>query len=282
MNATLLDFSERRELARHARVIADVQQVTSALRAPTMITGAFARDLHVFYAYGLDANRQSEDVDFAIAVRDWHAFAEIRTQLASSGSFRTSPGLDHRLYHSAGLPIDLVPFQGVETQSRKIEWPPAGEIVMDVFGFSEALAAAQSVRLPDGVDATVVSLPALALLKLVAWQDRHLRSPRKDAHDLMLIASSHLELGNAERLWNEFSTWTDDENFDYQRAGGRMLGHDIRTLVDARGAGKLATILEAQSSETVPGPLPEEMSRLDPGRARMLLAGILSGVTERR
>jgi hypothetical protein len=46
MSATLLDFSQRRELTRHARVIADVQQVTSALRAETMITGAFARDLY--------------------------------------------------------------------------------------------------------------------------------------------------------------------------------------------------------------------------------------------
>jgi len=280
MSATLLEFSNQRELKRHARVIADVQRVTSALRAPTMITGAFARDLHVFYAHGLDTNRQSEDVDFAIAVRDWNVFSEIKTRLVGSGTFRITQGRDHRLYHADGLPIDLVPFDGIETASRTIEWPPGGDVVMDVFGFTEALAAAQPVRLPDEVETMVVSLPALALLKIVAWQDRHVRSPRKDAHDLMLVASNYLELGNAARLWNEFLQWTEDEDFDYQRSGGRMLGHDMRAFLDQPGVDKLATILAAQTSETVPGRLPREMSTFDPEQARILLRAILLGLSE--
>jgi predicted nucleotidyltransferase len=149
---------------------------------------------------------------------------------------------------------------------------------MDVFGFTEALAAAETVRLSDEVETTVVSLPALALLKIFAWQDRHHRSPRKDAHDLMLVASNYLELGNAQRLWSEFLQWTEDDDFDYQRTAGRMLGHDIRQLLDEQGVDKLATILAAQSSETVPGQLPEEMSRIDTERARTLLRAILLGV----
>lgn len=39
MTTTLLDFSQRRELALHARVVADVQAVATALKVPTMITG---------------------------------------------------------------------------------------------------------------------------------------------------------------------------------------------------------------------------------------------------
>jgi len=43
MTSTLLDFSQRHELALHARVVADVQVVATALNVPTMITEAFAR-----------------------------------------------------------------------------------------------------------------------------------------------------------------------------------------------------------------------------------------------
>ena len=44
--------------------------------------------------------------------------------------------------HHTGWKVDLVPFGGVESPSRKIAWPSQGERVMDVFGFREALVAA--------------------------------------------------------------------------------------------------------------------------------------------
>lgn len=79
MTTTLLDFSQRRELALHARVVADVQAVATALKVPTMITGAFARDLHIYFAHGIKTIRQTEDVDFGLAVPEWAAFASLKS-----------------------------------------------------------------------------------------------------------------------------------------------------------------------------------------------------------
>jgi predicted nucleotidyltransferase len=45
---------------------------------------------------------------------------------------------------------------------------------MDAFGFREALPTALDVLLPHQLGVKVISLPALAMLKLVAWEDRHL------------------------------------------------------------------------------------------------------------
>ncbi|MGH8287061.1 MAG: hypothetical protein ACRETT_15030, partial [Steroidobacteraceae bacterium] len=68
----------------------------------------------------------------------------------------------------------------IETADRRIAWPPAGAVVMNAFGFREAFARADEVILPSRVTAKVVSIPGLALLKIVSWQDRHMVAPRKD------------------------------------------------------------------------------------------------------
>jgi predicted nucleotidyltransferase len=127
----------------------------------------------LLYRHGIDTERQTEDLDFALAVPDWGTFEALQTQLVESGAFQRSATDVHRLRHRNDLPIDLVPFGNVETRDRKIAWPPRGEVVMDVFGFREALAAAHELVLPVRVRTKVVSLPALALLKIVCWQDRH-------------------------------------------------------------------------------------------------------------
>lgn len=281
MTATLPDFSRRRELALHARVIAGVQAVSTALGIPMILTGAFARDLHVHYAHGIDTIRQTEDVDFALAVADWSAFASLKQHLVNTGQFREVTGTQQRLRHTSDLPVDLVPFAGVETVDRQIDWPPGGEFRMDVFGFQEALASSLRVRLPEGVETSVVSLPALALLKFIAWQDRHYRAPRKDAQDLALIAVNYLDLGNIDRLGNEFLAWTEEDDFDLAHAGARMLGVDIAKLLDEAGRERLAAIVAEQADIEAPGLLPQEMFPQDTERARALLDGILDGLYEK-
>ncbi len=133
--------------------------------------------------------------------------------------------------------------------SRMIAWPPRGEVVMDVFGFQEAVKSAHEIVLPGAVRASVVSLPALALLKLICWNERHYVSPGKDAHDLMLILKNYLPVGNEARLWGEFAAWTQDEGFDYECAGARMLGHDVRALLDEKGVQRVSGLLGSKRAQ---------------------------------
>lgn len=72
------------------------------------------------------------------------------------------------------------------------------------------------------------------------------KAPLKDAHDLMSIASNYLALGNQERLWNEFAHWTEEDDFDVEQSGARMLGHDIRALLDEDGAERVRAMLREQ------------------------------------
>lgn len=280
MTNTLLDFSLRPELALHASVVADVQSAAVSLDVPMLIAGAFARDLQLLYAHGINMQRQTEDIDLALAVPDWATFIAVRERLLAQGAFESRGAAIHRLWHRNGWPIDLVAFGGVESPERKIAWPPRDEFVMDVLGFREALAAAQPVVLPGNVKTKVVSLPALALLKIVCWQGRHYVAPRKDAQDLQMILRHYLSAGNEPRLWNEFSDWTQGDDFDYELAGARMLGFDIRGLLDEADLGRVRDVLQQQTEPAKPGLLPNEMNPAEPDRAlaslNVLLRGLLS------
>jgi predicted nucleotidyltransferase len=278
MTNILLDYSLRPELALQARVVADIEACAAALGIAPLIAGAFARDLHLHYGHSIRIQRATQDIDFALAVPDWAAFVALRERLIASGAFEGSLKTAHRLRHSNGWPVDLVPFDGVESPDRKIAWPPQGEFVMDVFGFREALATAHTVLLPGNVQTRVVSLAALAVLKIVCWQDRHYTSPRKDANDLQMILHYYLEAGNEARLWGEFVDWTQDENFDYELAGPRMLGHDICRLLNPSGRDLVANVLLRQLGPNELGLLPNEMNSGEPDRAVAWLEALLHGL----
>lgn len=276
----MLDFSQRRELSLHGEVAADVVSALDAMGIPGIVVGAFARDLHLHYGAGIPVQRGTQDIDFAFAVRRWDEFDALRKRLLDSGAFRIVAGKQHRLRHRNEIAVDLVPFGAIETNDRKIAWPPTSDAVMDVFGFQESVATAEQALLPGTVNISIVCLSALALLKIVAWQDRHLRFPGKDAADLMLISRNYLSAGsNSERLWNEFREWTDALDFDYEHAGARMLGHDIRRLVDDKGLLKVTEILSQQVAENSLGELLREMDRRAPEQARVLLRSLYRGLT---
>jgi len=275
----LLDFSRQRELGLHAEVAADVTGALGALGIHGIVVGAIARDLHMHYGAGIPVQRRTEDIDFAFMVSGWTEFDVLRVRLIESGSCRAIEGKQHRLRHRNGIAVDLVPFGSIETGDRRIAWPPTGDVVMDVFGFQESVAKAEDVMLPGNIKIQIVCLPALALLKIVAWEDRHRRSPGKDAADLMLISRNYLSVGaNSKRLWDEFAEWTEAPDFDYEHSSARMLGHDIRGLLDDSGLERVVEILQAQLDEQGLGVLSQEMDRRSPDQARALLHRLREGL----
>lgn len=224
----MLDFSNRPDLEWLAEVLRDAQ--AAAPTADLLIVGAMARDLWYGYAHGIRIERRTSDVDFAIAVDSWDAFHALRSELFSSERF-TPSRYEQRVQHVSGRNIDLVPFGGLEDAAHGIEWPPRGDVRMNVFGCIEARRDADQVRLPGSVDSLLVSQPGLILLKFFAFADRALTHPKKDAYDIALMLGHYLEAGNAERFYEEHSDLLDVEPFDYVAAGFELAGRDVRELV---------------------------------------------------
>lgn len=157
MKSTLLDLSKHADLKPFARAIADVLEQANTLEVSTLVTGAFARDLHLLYAHNIEVARQTNDIDIALAVSDWQTFDALKNRLIATGAFVDVRGAAQRLVHKSGLPIDLVPFGSIETRDRNIAWPPDGAFRMNLFGYQEAVAAVVPVRLPEGVDISRVA-----------------------------------------------------------------------------------------------------------------------------
>lgn len=246
MTAISLDLSKQTELRWLSGLVRLVE--ASADDLPFFITGATARDLILQYGYGIDAARKTHDVDFAFMVETWPAFEALRSRLIATGKFAAASGNAHRLQFDTGMVVDLIPFGAIERPDRTIAWPPSRAVVMSVFGFREALTATIPVLLPERITAQVVSLPALAILKIAAWMERRHVQPGKDAYDLRLILRHYLDAGNRERLYTEAAHLLERGDFDYEAAGAWLLGHDMASLLAADAKIKVAALLERESN----------------------------------
>lgn len=204
-------------------------------------------------------------------VRDWQAYDALRSALIESGEFSARPGpATHRLRHGSGLPLDIVPFGGVERPDRTFAWPPEHSTVFNCFGVAEAFAASVTVRLPDAVQVRVAPIAAQVVLKLAAWQDRKHTHPGRDAPDLLLFLGRYTDCGNLDRMASEHQDLFEAEDFDYAEAGVRLLARDIAPLIGGAGIERLLIILTPEADEAGPLLLAQQ-SGLDREHARRLL-----------
>lgn len=280
----MLDFSNRTDLQWLADVLRDAQ--AAAPTADLLIVGAMARDRLYGYAHGIEIKRQTTNVDLAIAVDSWDAFHALRSAMLVSGKFAPGRYLQ-RVLHVSSRNIDLLPFGGLEDAAHGIEWPPHGDVRMNVFGYIEALRAADRVRLPDGVEAPLVSQPGLILLKFFAFADRALTHPKKDAYDIALMLGNYLEAGNQARFYDQHADLMEAEPFDYAQAGFELAGRDVRELVlrysnaPTELLGALSCILEKEldphGASTLLGQSP-----LEPERFRQQLVAFQRGLLANR
>lgn len=278
----MLDLSDRQELEWLAQLVADVRAAAPGIEP--LLVGALARDLLLHYGHGFKIERATADVDFALAVANWEQFSAARAALLASGLFSPYRNTAHKLQHSKFGPLDLIPFGGVERSDGTIAWPPAGDEVMAVIGYAEAAAGAMTLALPKQQTARVVSLPMLAVLKVLAWKDRHRFTQGKDAEDLQLILRRYLEAGNLDRLYAEFPHVITDR-FDFEPTGAWVLGRDARAALQNHSSrfdqvmGALDAVMEPELDAEGRLTLVLQLAPSDPGNALKLLAAFHAGLT---
>ena len=225
-------------------VLTPIQRTAEELGLQIMLIGATARDLLLEQAHNIDARRATRDVDFAVSVRSWEEFERLKKRLVATGHFIESAAKHHRLdVVNSELWIDIIPFDGIETTNRTISWPPHHDIVMNTIGFREAYDSAGLMTVAPGIDFRVISLPGLAGLKIIAWNDRKDQENSRDAHDLAVIAGNYLDAGNRDRLYSELPHLLEHDEFDYVLAGAHLLGHDIKSTLGRHVAAGIDKIL---------------------------------------
>lgn len=275
MSSTSLDLSASTDLewvADLARPVLD-----AAKDARIFIVGAMAREIVLVHGYGIHPGRVTRDLDFAVRVAGWEEYESIRARLIDQNGFQLDPGVAHRLRSPAGTEVDLLPFGAVEKQDRTIAWPPDEAEVMSTLGFAETADAGIEVLLPGKVKVDVTSPAGQALLKIVAWSDRHNTRPGSDAHDLTLLLRWYLEAGNEDRLYDEAEDLLHAPDFDREIAGANLLGRDIATLLDAAGVVAIRAVIEPEIDPDCPLRLVGDLD-CETERALRLLRGLAEGL----
>ncbi len=272
MTPTSIDLSRRTELTGLAQVVQSLEPIAGRLGMNFFLMGAAARDLLLVHASGVNVPRATADVDFGVMVADWQAFDGLRRALIGSGDFKERPGPPtHRMRHRSGLPLDIVPFGGVERPDRTLLWPPENSEVFDCFGMKEALADSVSVALPGGVSVRVASVPTQAVLKMAAWNDRKHTHPGRDAGDLFLLLRHYLDLtDNMDRALEQHADLFEVEPFDHEETAVRLLARDMNERLDAAGVQRVAGLLVPEADEAGPLLLAGQ-SGLELERARRLI-----------
>lgn len=250
MKSMWYDLSAKLDLQPLAEVVHALQAVSEKLHAPFFLMGAAARDVMLLHVYGINTQRLTQDMDFGVMVQDWATFEDLRTALLASGVFVVKhKDATHKLWHVAGRPLDIVPFGGVERPDRTLVWPPEEQAVFDCFGMREAMASGHEVGLPGGVRLRVASLPALALLKITAWQDRKLTHPGRDAGDLMLYLQHYLDCSMYDHAAQNYPELFEAPDYDHAVTGARLLGRDLRQLLDDAATARVLEILQPEADE---------------------------------
>lgn len=217
-------------------ILGALSTVAAKLGFSYFLVGATARDVLMTHVFGLEVQRATRDVDFAVALEDWSSFDTLKNELLRTGDFAVAEGREHLLRYKPyafqnAYPLDLIPFGGIEHRSHEISWPPDMSVVMNVTGYREALHSALQVDVGSGLVVPVISVPALAAIKLLAWNERGLEN-KKDAQDLFFLLSRYADAGNTDRLYGDAFPVLEACGFDPGLAGARLLGHDARQMLE--------------------------------------------------
>ena len=205
-----------------AEILKAVAQAAEHAGVDWMVTGAMARYLVFTGMHGCSPGRSTRDWDVGVQVGYWAQFAVLEDHLIAEAGFQRDPRQRQRLHGPAGGVVDLIPFGGVEAEGGEVHWGKEEEFRLNVTGFQHAYAASYRVRLADSVTSRVVSPPGLALLKLVAWQDRH-RENDRDAEDLAYLLHQYHHLV-VEALFGAHLDAMGQVDYDMELAGARILG----------------------------------------------------------
>lgn len=274
-----MDFSANTSLAGRAEAIASIQTAAGRLGCAIYLTGAFARDLWLTFGAGIDIGRRTEDVDLAVECAGWEMFEDLARELALHGVARIDRRILHKFRHPNGNEIDLIPFGGVESPDRTLIWPPDGDRVMNLLGFSEVLASTIPVRLPGGVEVRVVSPVGLGILKVFAWSERGAFHRDKDAPDLYAIGKHYLRIRRPALLEEQEALLLERHGFEEQPAGAELLGRDMAALGSEPVQTAVEDILERESDPEGPLALARAMTPMNPEVGLAFVIALRAGLS---
>ena len=270
-------------------ILRNIQEVAEDLGIHFFVVGAFARDLIFEHIHRIPAPRTTLDIDIGVEVASWEEFELLTSELLNRGHF-TSRSLPHRFENeSLGIIVDIVPYGEISGEAKQISWPPDHGTIMSMVGFEEAYQSALKMIIDSEppLEILVPSIPALALLKIISWDDAYPRRQR-DAQDLLFIFENYEATGIEAALYDSHRSLLEEEEFDSRLAAVRLLGRDMALLNGLEAIRKVEEILTREIDEETSYRMLSDMvnGALRQGTkfktAQQLLEKLLQGIQDNR
>lgn len=230
----------------------EIAEVCAEVGVEFLVVGATARDLILHYGHGAPIKRATTDIDVAVLVADWATFNELKEALEACGYKKSKAA--QRFFSPSDTPVDIVPFGAVADAASTILWPPAGDTSMSVLGFREAHEHADIVRIQESpaIDICVATPVGLALLKLMAWQDRSPDVRPKDAVDLRYLLDYYEKIPEVSDTLYSDAGLGERYSWDTQLMAAELLGKSVREIIGTDAAQVLQTLTaDSQILETL-------------------------------
>ena len=196
------------------------------------LLGAIARD--TWYAKGQIESRATRDVDFAVYISETRKYAEVLEELINNHGFSEIKNVPFRLQTPFTFTIDIIPFGEISIDEAVFpdeNW----DRPIFVNGFEEIFrkATIQVIDEDDELEFKVATLPAILLLKLIAYDDRP-EKRTQDPQDIAQIIENYFEV-EKEMIWEEHHDLFDDDS-GLIEIGARVIGREIKQIINENEA----------------------------------------------
>jgi len=127
-----------------------------------------------------------------------------------------------------GIEVDILPFGKIEIDDE-VKFEGTGLTSIKVNGFNEVyLAGTEMVELATGHNFKVATLPSIALLKFIAYDDRpEVRA--KDARDIVNIMLHFFDL-HTELIYNAHADLFGGEEMELEEIATIVIGREIKEI----------------------------------------------------
>jgi predicted nucleotidyltransferase len=269
--------------ARKADALSKIASATQEWSSQPMLVGAFARDVWFWHLNGIETERATEDLDISMEFPDWKDFDSFAEVLLTQGFIHPITGHPEKFIDpDTKQKLDLLPFGNLSQDGRSIIWP-ADNSSWSILGFEESYQTAALLHVTPVFAVRIATLPAMVVLKCIAFYERLEDRKRKDGGDIAFTLAHYLDVGNKARLINGSDTDIMDlVEGDIQLAGAVLLGRDMGRMARPVTHDLLTRKLRMETSSSTFCPLAKEIrshvTRGDFARARVLLRGLLAGL----
>ena len=213
---------------RDQEVLQDLAQAAAFAAISFFIVGAGARLLTHDWTRGIAGGRTTTDWDIAVRVGSWSEFERFRSALLDykKGTAFVAGRGPHQVLHRAGVPVDVIPFGGLEMPAGAITWPKGGP-TMSVAAFSACESMCQNIALASGLTVAAATAPALVLMKAHAHVDRFAAGEARDLKDIDFLLRTYAGEQDDERVFDLGADLLRSGELLIEHAGAFLLGVDV-------------------------------------------------------